>query len=107
MNEITINNKILIRENNKSVWCNKLHCAHSRMIYHLKTGRRPRFGSRISITYFEFKRLEMHSWQPHAKHPTFEFGQQGDIGGKLKVDAGERGIEVQGTKGDGTIGGCI
>lgn len=80
---------------------------HYRMIYRPKTGRHPRFGSRISITYFEFKRLEMHSWLPHAKHPTFEFGQQGDVGGKFKVDAGERGLEVQGTKGDRMVGGCI
>lgn len=27
----------------------------------------------LSITYFEFKRLAMHSWLPYAKHPTFEF----------------------------------
>lgn len=41
----------------------------------------------------------MHSWRPYAKHPTFEFGQQGDRDRKFKVDIGERGttIEVQET----------
>lgn len=102
MNEITINNEIVIKERYNLVRGNKLRHIQCQMIYRPKTGRHPRFGSRISIIYFEFKRLEMHSWPSHAKHPTFEFGQPGDrdVGGKFKVGAGERGIEVQGTKED-------
>lgn len=51
----------------------------------------------------------MHSWRPYAKHPTFEFGQQGDRDGKFKVGIGERGttIEIQETQrweGEGAIG---
>lgn len=101
-----INNTILINERDNHPRGNKLRHMQYRMIYRPKTGRHPRFGSRISITYFEFKRLEMHSWPLHAKHPTFEFGQQGDIGGKFKVGAeGDRSTRDE--RGLGVGGSCI
>jgi len=111
MLNIILINKILIKSNDdvpnvRNIQGCVLHRAHRRTIYRLKTERHLRFGSRISITYFELKRLEMHSWLPYAKHPTFEFGQQGDGDGKFKVGIGERGatIEVQGTKVTGAAG---
>lgn len=53
----------------------KLYRVRYRRIYRPKTEGNEGYEiwlERISITYFEFKRLEMHSWPPYAKQPTFE-----------------------------------
>jgi hypothetical protein len=82
--------------------------APSDAIYRPKTGGHPGFGTGISIAYFEFKRLEMHSWRPYAKHPTFEFGQRDDGDGKFKVGAqgGDRNTRGDG-EGELRTGSCI